>query len=249
MNSAVPVGRNLMMQLLLLLSLELSVARADPLCTNLPASTLEISMIKAEKVEERIVANERFEAMASFESDAVEGKPNQLTSRSSLMISMIGLIASFDITHQMLSRHDGTVCDSPVAVHLSFGTIQRTIIMPREVAADRCLKRLALRYESDRVEAAQKVVIRFVDDQTEDYQTVMHQLKMVPAANADLAIRRWNMVLGNMVDTARRQLTDDIRSAVARIDNVAPRARSSDECTNGDQWGGAGATMGRATTR
>ena len=184
-------------------------AEAAPLCTGLPPSTLQVLDVKAATPEPTAVSAEDLNRA---------NLPTALASRHKAMLSMSDFVAWFDITHRIVPRDDGSVCDAPTFVRMGFGASRRVVMIVRDAADNPCKRQRLLDHEAAHNAALDDAVDRFIDNNRDLFQAGMIALKQTPAPSADLAQARWETGMHRILDAARQQLLAQLRVASAEVD-------------------------------
>jgi hypothetical protein len=190
-------------------------------CTNLPPSILLIYDIKASAPEAVAVPTEELDR---------SGEAELLGSRHTLMLTTSDIVTGFEITHRMLPGADGSFCDAPTTVRIGFGSSRRGAFLAPMAAEDACVRQQALEHEAAHARAVNEVIDRFIEQQQFNLRRGMASLKETPAANEEIAKARWETGLRAIVAAAKQQLLEDIRSAIASIDEPSTLAALEDAC-------------------
>jgi hypothetical protein len=196
-------------------------AGAATLCTGLSPSILRVYDIKAPTVEEVEVPAEELDR---------NGQAGSPMSRHTLMLTVSEVATWFDITHRIVPRPDGSVCDTPSLVRMGFGSARRLAFLARDVGKDACVRQKMLDHEAAHNRAFDEVVHRFIDQHKSDFQRGVVALKETPAPNPDTAMMRWETGLRIILAAAKRELLDEIQAASAHIDEPSTLAALEDAC-------------------
>ena len=184
-------------------------ANAASLCTDLPASALQVLDIQAAPQEPVVVSAEDLDRPSQRE---------ELMSRHARMVSMSDFVAWFDIMHRIVPRDDGSFCDAPTLVRMGFGASRRYVFIERDTAANPCMRQRLLDHETAHNAALNSVVDRFVDQNRAVFQAGMIALKQTPASSAELAKARWEAGIRVILSESKRQLLTRLRVASAEVD-------------------------------
>jgi hypothetical protein len=190
-------------------------------CTDLPPSTLQIFDIKASTPEAIEVPAEELDRNSEAES---------LASRHTLMLTVSDIASWFEVTHRIVPRADGSVCNAPSLVRVGFGSSRRLAFLERTAAADACVRQKMLEHEAAHSRAFDEVVDRFIAEQQDNLQRGMAALKQTPAPSEAVAKARWEEGLRAIVAAARQQLRTKIRSAIVSIDEPSAIAALEGAC-------------------
>jgi hypothetical protein len=172
-------------------------AGATTLCTDLPPSILQVFDLKAPAVKELSVPAQEL---------GPRGQTADLASRHTMMLTVSNIVTWFDITHRIVPREDGLVCDAPSLVRMGFGSSRRFAFLAHAAAEDACVRQQMLDHEAAHTSAFEKVVDQFIDRQESSFQRGVTALKQTPAPDAKTAKTRWETGLRAMVIEAREQL-------------------------------------------
>ena len=190
-------------------------------CADLPPSTLRIFDIKAPAPEAVEVPAEELDRNREAEG---------LASRHTLMLTLSDIASWFEVTHRIVPRADGSVCDAPSLVRMGFGSSRRLAFLARAAAEDACVRQKMLEHEAAHARAFDEVVDRFIAEQQDNLQRGMAALKQTPAPSEEVAKARWETGLRAIVAAARQQLLTEIQSAIAGIDEPPAIAALEDAC-------------------
>jgi hypothetical protein len=185
-------------------------AVASGLCTGLPASKLEVFDVKAPGVEVQKVPPEQLDQKV---------QPEIIGARHTTVLSASNVVAFFEITHRMVPRDDGSVCDAPKLVRIGFGSSRRTAFLTEAAADDKCVREEMLNHEAAHTRAFDSIVDQFIDERQPSFERAMIALKQTPAPNAEIASARWNEGLQLIVTQAKQQLMIDLLAASAQVDD------------------------------
>jgi hypothetical protein len=191
-------------------------------CTDLPSSTFRIFGIKASAPEAVEVPVEELDRNREAEGG--------LASRHTLMITLSDFVSWFEVTHRVVPRADGSVCDAPSLVRMGFGSSRRLAFLARGAAEDACVRQKMLEHEAAHSRAFDEVVDRFIADQQYNLRRGMAALKQAPAPNENVAKARWEEGVRAIAAAARQQLLSEIQSAIAGIDEPSAIAALKDAC-------------------
>jgi hypothetical protein len=201
-------------------ALPLQEARAAAPCAGLPPSKLQIFDITAPDVQ-----------VIMLPAEEIERYPQgDLASRHTFMLSQVRVVTWFEITHRIIPREDGLVCDAPAMVRVGFGFDRRTVLLARPAAKDVCVRQAMLDHEAAHIRALGKVVDDFIDRRTADITRDVTALKATPAPDAAIAKTRWETGLRALVAEARRKLLEDLRAAITKDDQPAALAALENAC-------------------
>jgi hypothetical protein len=198
----------------------LQEARAAAPCAGLPPSQLQIFDITARDAQ-----------VIALPAEAIERYPQgDLTSRHTLMLSVARIVISFDITHQVIPRSDGFVCDAPAVVRVGFGFDRRTVLLASPAAEDVCVRQAMLNHEATHIQALTKVVDDFIDWHTVDITRDVTALKATPAPNAGTVKIQWEAGLRAIVSEMRLDLLKALQTSIAETDRPAALVALGDAC-------------------
>jgi len=195
-------------------------ARAAAPCNDMPPSKLLIFDIKA--ADPQIVV---------LPAKALERQPrNDLVSRHALMQSEVRIVTWFEITHRMIPRDDGSVCDAPIMVRVGFGLDRRTVLLARRAAGNVCLRRVMLAHERAHIQALNEAVDDVIAQRTPDITSGVTALKQSAASDSDAAKLQWQAGLRAIVLEVRQELSDRLHKAVGDADQPSAKADFETAC-------------------
>ena len=210
---------------LVLATVLLSVASrplsASSVCSDLPPSTLQVLYIKPIDVNEIVVPAQELTR---------EYAPDVLAVRHGGMVAVSNVVGSYDIKHRIIEMGGGVVCDSPEIVRIGFGSNLRMLYVARAIAANECARQKMLDHEERHIQILNETVLRFIDQKRTTFQRGMLALKQTPAPDSESAKDRWRAGLQIIVSAARQELTEDIRTAIARLDDPSLLAALANGC-------------------
>lgn len=183
---------------------------ATGLCEDLPSSTLQVMYIKPIDLVEVVVPVQELRR---------EYEPDVLAIRHGATVLLTNVVGSYEITHRYIEVGGGVVCDSPEIVKIGFGSNRRMLFVAGPVAGNECFRRKILDHEERHIQIFNETVLRFIDEKRTTFQRGMVALKQTPAPNPEIARDRWRAGLQIIVTEARRELIEDIRMAILRLDN------------------------------
>ena len=131
------------------------------------------------------------------------GQAEDLVSRHTLMLTSSDFVTWFDVTHRVVPRADGSVCDAPSLVRIGFGSSRRFAFLARAAAADVCVRQEMLEHEAAHSRALDEVVDRFIEQQQRTFEHGMATLKQTPAPSEEIAKERWETGLRAIVAAAK----------------------------------------------
>ena len=196
-------------------------ASAATLCADLPRSTFQVYALKASGVEEASVPAEELDRHI---------QPGDLVSRHTRMLSVIHFAAGFYIVHGIMPRDDGSVCDAPSLVQLTFGSSRRLVFFTPDAAENPCMRQHILDHEAAHAGAFNDVIDRFIDQNRNLLQIGMVALKQAPAPNAEIALMHWDTGMRYILEDANERLLRQLGAASAQIDSPSAIADLENAC-------------------
>lgn len=203
-----------------LISVASSPLSASSACSDLPPSTLQVFYIKPIDLNEVVVPAQELRR---------EYAPDVLAVRHGGMVAVSNVVGTYDIRHRIIEMGGGVVCDSPEIVKIGFGSNLRMLYIARPVATNECVRHKMLDHEERHIQVLNATVLRFIDEKRTTFQKGMIALKQTPAPSSEVAKDRWRAGLQIIVSAARQELTEEIRTAIARLDDPSLLA----DLTNG----------------
>jgi hypothetical protein len=195
-------------------------AQAAAPCTGMPPSKLLIFDIKPADPQIVVLPPEALDRQP----------PDDLASRHAFMLSDARIVTWFEITHRIIPRDDGSVCDAPVMVRVGFGLDRRIVLLARPAAKNACLRRAMLDHERAHIQALNEVVDDMIARRTADMKRGMVALKQSPAPDGNAATLQWQAGLRAIVMEVRQEMFERLRKAVAETDRPSAIAALQNAC-------------------
>lgn len=193
-----------------LLSMASGPLSASSACLDLPPSTLQVFYIKPIDLNEIVVPAQELRR---------EYAPDVLAVRHGAMVAVSNVVGSYDIRHRIIEMGGGVVCDSPEIVKIGFGSNLRMLYITRPVATNECFRHKMLDHEERHIQVLNETVLQFIDEKRITFQKGMLALKQTPAPSSEVAKDRWRAGLQIIVSAARQELIEEIRAAIALLDD------------------------------
>ena len=200
--------------------LPLQEARAAAACAGMPPSQLQMFDITAREAQVITVPPAKIERYPQ----------GDVASRHTLMLSQARVVTMIEITHRIIPRDDGLVCDAPTMVRIGLGFDRRTVLLGSPAAEDVCVRQIMLDHEAAHAQALTKVVDEFIDRRTADLEQGVTALKATPAPNADTVKRQWEAGVRVVVAAIRQELIEALQTSMAEADRPTALAALEKAC-------------------